>query len=135
MTITTPTGSRLIIRRKPAFSFSAGNGAQTLVGNAHHVAGAFFHAPELAAVAHRTAHLLGDLGHDLLIHRQERVQEGADLCQRVRRPARHATRPAPSRAAVTAASIAASERRDRRTSSRPSIGEMQTISVSAMMML
>src|SRR5689334_22142373 len=40
-----------------------------------------------------------------------------------------------SRAALTAASMAASDMMGRRTSSRPSMGEMQTISVSAMMML
>ena len=94
-----------------------------------HAARAFLDAAELAAVAHRPPHLLRELGHRLLVHGKNRLEEAQHrrlalrerhgAPRRLRRPGRrdHARRWPPS--ATTG----------RRTSSRPSMGEMQMVSV------
>ena len=79
MTSTRPTGSRLIMRRKPGFSSSAGIGCRLFSAMRDHVARALLDPAELAAIAHRAAHLLGDLGHHLLVHGEQRIEEGGDL--------------------------------------------------------
>ena len=52
---------------------------QALLRNRDHVARPLLDPAELAAVAHRAAHLLGDLGHHLLVHGEQRIEEGGDL--------------------------------------------------------
>ena len=69
-----------------------------------HVARALLDAAELAAIAHRAAHLLGDLGHDLLVHGEQRVEEA-------RRPSRARSASGRARHAVCASRAAATPRR------------------------
>ena len=74
-TRTRPSGSRLIMRRKPVLSSSGTIGASASSAMRSHVARPLLDAAELAAIADRAAHLLGELGHDLLVHRAERVED------------------------------------------------------------
>ena len=54
-------------------------GSQAVLGDAHHVAHALLEAAEFAAIAYRSAHLLGEFGHDFLVHRQHGVEELQDI--------------------------------------------------------
>ena len=48
--------------------------SQRRFGNLDHVARAFFHAALFAAIAYRTAHLPGDLRHNLVIHGEQCIK-------------------------------------------------------------
>ena len=51
---------------------------EALLRNPDHVAHALLEAAELAAIAHGAPHLLGELGHHLLVHREHRLEEFED---------------------------------------------------------
>ena len=81
---------------------------QRLLGDRRHVARALLEPALLAAEAHRPAHLPGELRHDLVVHREQRVEHRDRRPSRARRPARRAHSACAARARDTAASISAS---------------------------
>ena len=117
------------MRRKPACSSSGEHRREARSAMRDHVAHPFLEAAELAAIAHRAPHLLRELGHDLLVHGEQAPRGSAAPPRCAPQAARRATPPAPSvpprprpRSLVGVG---------RRASSRPSMGEMQTMSVMA----
>ena len=52
---------------------------ERFLGDAGHIAGAFLQPALLGAVADRPAHLPGELGDDVVVHRNKRVEHGERL--------------------------------------------------------